>query len=446
MTFFLTKFTKKLLLAVLCVAVTLGLNAQTSKDSVHIDLNKAIEIGLSESPSIHIADRDIQIKQQYKKEQNVYLVPDVSLTGSYQYTVLKQSMAMSMGGQDMTIKVGKDHNYSMGASLSLPLIVPSLWSSLKLSQMDIELAMESARSSKIELVSQIKQAYYTYLVAQQAYEVLLQSYANTEASNELVVKQYEQGLVSSFEKLRSNVALQNRRPEVTAAAKAAILANMRLKIILGLDINEPIIFDGQLSDYEDEVAKAVVPSLNELNFDENSSLKQMDLGIAQLQQSKKIIKGSACPSLALSGSLMYNGMGDTGGSFNNFPYSVIGLGLSVPIVSWAGTSYKLKQTNLSIDNMQEQRVDVERNLRLGAQSYLNDMQQAMEDFISDKETMKQAEEAYTIAQKQYEIGMNTWLDMNSSELVLTSTRLTYCQTLFNYLTAKAALDALMGKQ
>lgn len=442
----LKKLTKNSLIAAVILFSTSISFAQTGKDSVHIDLSKAIEIGLSESPSIHIAGRDIQIKQQYKKEQIVSLFPDVSLSGSYQYTILKQSMAMSMGGQDMNIKVGKDHNYSVGASLSLPLIVPSLWSSLKLSQMDIELAMESARSSKIELVSQIKQAYYTYLVAKQAYEVLLQSYANTEASNELVIKQFEQGLVSSFEKLRSNVALQNRRPEVTSAAKAANLANMRLKIIMGLDINEPIIFDGQLSDYEDEVANAVVPSLNELSFDENSSLKQMDLGIAQLQQSKKIIKGSACPSLALSGSLMYNGMGDTGGSFNNFPYSVIGLGLSVPIVSWAGTSYKLKQTNLSIDNMQEQRVDVERNLRLGAQSYLNDMQQAMEDFVSDMETMRQAEEAYSIAQKQYEIGMNTWLDMNSSELVLTSTRLTYCQTLFNYLTAKAALDALTGKE
>lgn len=445
-TLFLTKSSKKLLLTVLCAVATFGLSAQTGKDSVHINLSKAIEIGLSESPSIHIADRDIQIKQQYKKEQIVSLFPDVSLSGSYQYTVLKQSMAMSMGGQDMTIKVGKDHNYSVGASLSLPLIVPSLWSSLKLSQMDIELAMESARSSKIELVSQIKQAYYTYLVAQQAYDVLQQSYANTEAANELVTKQYDQGLVSSFEKLRSNVALQNRRPEVSAAEKAAELANMRLKIILGLDINEPIIFDGQLSDYEDEVANAVVPTLNEISLNENSSLKQMDLGIAQLEQSKKIIKGSACPSLALSGSLMYSGMGDTGGSFNNFPYSVIGLGLSVPIVSWAGTSYKLKQANLNIDNMQEQRLDVERNLRLGAQSYLNDMQHAKENFISDMETMRQAEEAYSIAQKQYEIGMNTWLDMNSSELVLTSTRLTYCQTLFNYLTAKAALDALIGIQ
>lgn len=446
MTFFLTKSTKKILLTVLCVAITFGLSAQTSKDSVHINLSKAIEIGLSESPSIHIADRDIQIKQQYKKEQIVSLFPDVSLNGSYQYTILKQSMAMSMGGQDMTIKVGKDHNYSVGASLSLPLIVPSLWSSLKLSQMDIELAMENARSSKLELVNQIKQAYFTYLVAQQAYEVLQQSYANTKASNELVIKQYDQGLVSSYEKLRSSVALQNRRPEVNAAAKASALAYMRLKIILGLDINEPVIFDGHLDDYENEALNATVPLLNEVNLDENTSLKQLDLAIAQLQQSKKIIKGSACPSLAMTGSLMYSGMGDTGGSFNNFPYSVIGLGLSVPIVSWAGTSYKLKQANLNIENMQDQRVDIERNLRLGAQSYLNDMEQAIETLASDKETMLQAEEAYNIAQKQYEVGMNTWLDLNTAELLVTSTRLTYCQSLFNYLSAKASLDALTGKQ
>ncbi len=442
----LKKLTKSSLIAAVILFSTLISFAQNQKDSVHIDLKKAIEIGLSESPSMRIADRDIQIKQQYKKEQIVSLFPDVSLSGSYQYTILKQSMAMSMGGQDMNIKVGKDHNYSMGASLSLPLIVPSLWSSLKLSQMDIELAMESARSSKLELVNQIKQAYYTYLVAKQGYEVLQQSYVNSQASNELVNKQYQQGLVSSFEKLRSDVALQNIRPDVTAAAKAANLAYMRLKIILGIDINEAVIFDGHLDDYETEVLNANIPTLSNINLSENSSLKQLDLGIQQLQQSKKIIKGSSCPSLAMTGSLMYNGMGDTGGTFNNFPYSVLGFGLSVPIVSWTATSYKLKQTDLSIENMQDQRVDIERNLLLGAQSYINDMQQAIENLASDKETMLQAEEAYNIAKRQYEVGMNTWLDLSSAELMVTSTRLTYCQSLYSYLSAKASLDALTGKQ
>lgn len=418
--------------------------AQQQKDSVHVNLSKAIEIALSESPTMRIANRDVNIKQEYKKEQIVSLFPNVSLTGSYQYTLLKQTMAMSMNGQDLTMKVGKDHNYSAGAQLTLPVIAPSLWSSLKLSQMDIELAMESARSSKIELVNQVKQAYFTYLLSQQAYEVLKQSYNNTKESNELVTKQYNQGLVSDFEKLRSDVALQNLRPDVTSAAKVMNLAYMRLKIVLGLDIFEPIIFDGELQDYEQEILNSSVPALSEINFDNNSTIKQMDMGIQELEQTKKVIKGSTCPALSFTGNIMYSGMGDSGAKFTNFSSSVIGLGLSVPIVSWAATSFKLKQTNLNIENMQDQRLDVERNLRLGAQSYLNDMQQAVEDLASDKETMMQAEKAYDIAHKQYEIGMNTWLDLSTAELALTSTRLTYCQSLFNYLSAKSSLDAILG--
>lgn len=446
MTTHLRKISRFSLIAGLLLLSTGLIIAQEQKDSVHINLQKAIEIGLSESPSIRIAGRDIQIKQEYKKEQIVSLFPNVSLSGSYQYTLLKQSMAMSMGGQDMNIKVGKDHNYSVGASLQLPVIAPALWTSLKLSQMDIELAMESARSSKLELVSQIKQAYYTYLVAKMGHQVLQKSYENTQANNDLVTKQYNQGLVSDFEKLRSDVALQNLRPDVTSAAKATTLAYMRLKIILGMDVNEPVIFDGELYDYEEEILNSFVPHLDQISLDNNSSLRQLDLGIEELQQSKKIIKSSACPNLAFTGSLMYNGMGDTGGEFNNFPYSVIGLGLSVPIVSWAATSYQLKQANLNIQNMEDQRLDVERNLRLGAQSYLNDMQQSLEDLASDKETMQQAEKAHEIAQKQYEVGLNTWIDLNAAELMLTTTRLTYCQSLFNFLTAKASLDALIGNE
>ena len=91
----LKKLTKSSLIAAVILFSTSITFAQNQKDSVHIDLKKAIEIGLSESPSMRIADRDIQIKQQYKKEQIVSLFPDVSLSGSYQYTILKQSMAMS---------------------------------------------------------------------------------------------------------------------------------------------------------------------------------------------------------------------------------------------------------------------------------------------------------------------------------------------------------------
>lgn len=417
-----------------------------AQDSVHIDLNKALEIALSESPSMRIADRNVQIKQVYKKEQIVSLFPDVSIASNYNRTLLKQTMSMDMGGQTMNIKVGRDNTYSVGANLSLPIVSFPLWSSLKLSSMDIDMALESARSSKIELVNQVKQAYYTYLLAKQSHEVLQASYDNLEASNQLVTQSFEQGLVSEFEKLRSDVALQNQRPAVSSAAKAVKLAAMRLKVVLGMDVNEPVIFDGQLSDYEQTVLNATMPSDQELQLAYNSALRQMDIGIEQLEQSKKVVRGASLPMLALAGAFQYSGMGDDAGTFTNYPYSYVALSLQIPIVGWAATHYKLKQSDLNIQNLKDQRLDLERNLRLGVQSYLNDMQQAIEDIASDSETMRQAQKAYDIAQKQYEVGMNTWLDLRTTELALTTTQLTYCQDIFNYLTAKANLDATLGNE
>ena len=312
--------------------------------------------------------------------------------------------------------------------------------------MDIDLALESARSSKLELVNQVKQAFYTYLLAKQSYDVLQASYENLEASNQLVTQSFEQGLVSEFEKLRSDVALQNQRPAVNSAAKAVKLADMRLKVVLGMDVYEPIVFDGQLSDYEQTVLNATMPSEQELQLTYNSALRQLEMGIEQVEQSKKIIRGASLPMLALAGAFQYSGMGDDGSKFTNYPYSYIALSLQVPIVGWAATHYKLKQSDLNIENMRDQRLDLERNLRLGIQSYLNDMQQAIDDIASDSETMRQAQKAYEIAQKQYEVGMNTWLDLRTTELALTTTQLSYCQDIFNYLTAKANLDATLGNE
>ncbi len=430
-------------LALFLCTLLFGCGPLFAQDSIHINLNKAIEIALSESPTMRIADRNVQIKQEYKKEQIVSLFPDVSLSSNYNRTLLKQTMSMDMGGQTMNIKVGRDNTYSVGANLSLPIVAPAIWSSLKLSAMDIDLAVESARSSKLELVNQVKQAYYTYLLAKESYDVLLQSYANLEASNQLVTNSYNQGLVSEFEKLRSDVTLQNQRPTINAAATGLRLANMRLKVVLGMDIAEPVVFDGKLSDYEQDVLNAGVPSTDEMSLAYNSALRQLDLGIEELEQSKKIVRGSALPMLA-AGAFQYSGMGDDGGTFTNYPYSYIALSLQVPIISWISTSHKLKQSNLNIENMRDQRLDAERNLRLGVQSYVDNMQQALDELEADQQTLHQAQKAYEIAQKQYEVGMNTWLDLMSAELALTNTQLSFCQSIFNYLTAKANLDATLG--
>ena len=357
-------------------------------------------------------------------------------------------MTMEMGGNPMTIEVGTSNNYSAGISLTLPLVAAPTWYNLKLSQLDVETAVESARSSRISLVNEVKKAYYGLLLAKDSYRVLQVNYANVEYTANNINDKYEQGLASDFDKLRADVQVKNQKPQLTSAENTVNLATMMLKVLIGVDVNEPIIFDGQLSDFENEMLNYQIAEAKNISLENNSDLRQLSLSQNSLDMSVKLLKASACPTLAFSGNAQYMTMANDFdfSNYNWFPYSVVGLSLNVPIMSWVGTSYKIKEAKLSIANLQEQKQYLENNLRVSVNNNLSNIRNAMADMTSNKETMMQAQRAYEIVQKQFEVGMATWLDLNSAELALTQSQLLYHQSIYNFLTAKTELEALMGQE
>lgn len=417
-----------------------------AQDSVHVNLEKAISIALDESPAIKIADRNIESKRYEKREAIVTLFPDVNVSGAYGYTLLKQSMAMEMGGKKNVIEIGTDVNMSGGISLSMPLISVALWNNVKLNRVSVEMAIESARSSKLELISQVKSYYYTLLYVRETCKVLKQNYNNAKLSYENVKNRYDVGSASEFEMLRAEVNMKNQKPALTAAESSIRLANMTLKVLIGVNVDEAIIFDGSLKDYEDEILGADIPELSELSLENNSAMKQLNLSAQQLQKSLDITKYSSLPSLYLNGNYTYLGMGN---GFNTndytwFPHSMVGLSLSVPIVSWITTNYKTKSVKLSIENIKDQQQELERNLKISLSNSIVNLQNAIEDLESNKETILQAQKAYDISSKRYEIGACTWLDLNASEIALMNSHLAYNQSIYNYLTAYADLEATLG--
>ena len=87
-----------------------------------------------------------------------------------------------------------------------------------------------------------------------------------------------------------------------------------------------------------------------------------------------------------------------------------------------------------------------RQLEMQQQSYLNSMAASAEQVSSNKEAIVQAQKGRDIAEKLYEVGRGTVLELNSAEVALTQAKLTYTQAIFDYLSAKADLDKLQGKE
>jgi outer membrane protein TolC len=452
-------------------------NFLNPSDSIRLDLNKAIEIALSENPTMRIADRDIEVKKNYKKEQIIPLFPSVSATAGYNHTLQKQKMVMDMSkmtsgitdvlmpiyealwehgivvrppesdGDGGPMEVGTSHNWSIGINFSLPLVAPATWFNLKLSQLDVELSLENARSSKISLVYEVKNSYYRYLLAQDAYRVLLSNYENLQLTFENISLKFAQGYASELEKMRAEVQVMNQFPGLKSAERNVELSMMLLKVMIGVDVNEPIVFEGTLKDFEEKIKETPLPNANFLNLSDNPDLNRLDIAEKQLHIGIKILKSSSSPMLALSGVWQYSSMSDNF-EFKNyswFPYSYIAVGLNVPIMSWAGTAYKIKTTKLNLLNLKDQKQYLEDNLKTSVYNSINQISNALEELESSKETVLLAEKVYDISRKQYEVGLTTWLDLNAAELALIASKLSYNQSIYNYLSAYANYEKTIGK-
>lgn len=413
----------------------------TSPTTLQLTLDRALEIALSESNTIKIADMTVEKSGYAQKGSYAALYPNVSVNGSYQRTLLKQVMVMDMGGQAMEIKVGRDNNISAAASASMPLVNAQLWESLKLSGMDVELAVEQARSSKIAMVKQVKQAFYAVLLAQKSLDVMTNVYENAQKNYEKTLQRFNVGKASEVERLRAQVTMMSAEPNVSSAENAVLLATWQLKAVMGINLDTDVEVVGDLNDY---TAEMLSPYALEEDLSKNSSLVQLGIQGRMLESTIRMQKKQYIPTLAASINYNYSAMGDE--ELRWFPSSTAAVSLSIPVFDGFQKRYNIKQSKINKNMLDLQREDAERNLRIGIRNYNDQMALCIKNYQAADATVEIAQKSYDISAKMYEVGKATLVELNDAQLALQQAQLTQAQAVYNFMVTKASLDELIGKE
>ena len=464
----------------LVLATVMNASAQTATtDSVlYLDMDKALTIALSESPTIKVADIEVQKKDYSKRETIAGLLPKIDASASYQRSIKKQRMYMSgkafdigamMGeylgpiygalgipfpgsgesGEESSssndgFEVGLDNTYSMGFSASLPIIAPQLWKSVEITSIDVQNAMEAARSSRLSLINEVQKAYYNVLLCQDSYNVLRSQYDNAKLNAETYASQYAQGTASEYDVLRSEVAVRNIEPTLLQTENAVKLSKLQLKVLMGLDVDINIVIDDKLENYEQDMY-SVTMNINR-SLENNTDLRQLDLQTKMLQKTATLQKFAYIPTLAAQFSYNWISMSD-GGMFDNFrfnPYSTLAVALNIPIFSGGSRYYKVKQAEATVAQMGFQRDNLVRALDMQVEAQLDAITKSVKQIDSNKLGVQQAEKAYKIMQKSFEIGSATFVTLNDAELALTRARLAYSQAIYDFLAGVSDVKKLLG--
>lgn len=422
------------------------LQAQSYQDTLRLTLDQALSIALSENPTIRIADQEITKQEYAKKGTYASLFPQIDFSGAYQRTVEKQTMYMD-GVEGMTggLKVGRDNLYSAGFTANMPLISAPLWQSLKISGYDVELSVEKARSSRVDMVDQVNSAFYTVLLAHDALNVYRQAYDNAVYNYNEIERKYQQGLLAEYDLIRANVNVKNAEPNMYDAENSIILARWQLKALLGLDLESNVECVGSLSDFENNLIGDYL-NIN-MSLDNNSMLRQLDIQQQQLQTTKKMQIAQYYPSLGLQFDYQWISMNNNFKfkDYNWDPYSVVSVSLTIPIFSGGKRYADVKKTQISIRQLQDQRLDTERMLNVAAKQYNDQMKTCIKQYQAASAGVEEAEKSYKITMKRYETGEGTMLEINDAQLSLTQSQLNLNQSIYNYLVAKSGLEKTLGQ-
>lgn len=455
--------------------------------AVVITLDQALQIALSENVSVKVADHEIQRNEYAKKGTYASLFPQINATGSYQRTIKKQVMYMDsdsdseggaaggmlgglmpyfqrieelsaaagMGPVEMDnttesssnggFSVGRWNTYNGGISASMPLVNAQLWKSIKISGEAVDLAVEKARSSRLDMVTQVKQAYYAVLFAKEAFDVYKSVYENAVENFSNTEKKYKVQKVSELEYTRAKVNVVNAIPNVYNAENSVILALWQLKAVMGVDLDRNIDVAGSLHDYSETMFRDIHDH-DSLSLDRNTTMRQLAIQAEQLANTVRLQKYAYIPTLAASFSYSMIAMTNDFkfSEYNWTPYSYVGVSLNIPIFSGGKRLNDVRQARVQQTELNLQRVDTERQLKIAIRQYLNTMETNMDTYNSSREAVCLAQKAYDITARSYDVGKSTLTDLNDSQLALTQSKLAVSQSIYNFVVAKSNLEKTIG--
>ena len=427
--------------------------ATQNTDTLVLSLQDALNIALSESPSIKVAEKEIQRVDYSKQSAWNNILP--SLTASGQYGKYLEPASMAMMGQVMNSPT--DFNVRASLQLSLPLFAPAVWNSIQMTTLDMKLAVEKAHASKLTLRNDVTKAYYNVLLAQDSHTTLKGGLALAEDVYFQAKKRFEIGLAAEYDVISAEVQMKNLQPNLLEIENGIEQAKMLLKILMGVEISQPLAIKGNLVDFEKDIN--ATNSLKEVSATENTEIKQLDIQQQQLKKALDLQRTQRMPTLAAFGTYGYEGTGNnaTEINFGGMPIKVdkseewysqglmVGLQVSVPLTGIFTNISKEKQIKVQMEQVAIQRDYLTDAIELQIRTALNNMDKAAKQAEAANKNRDLAQKGYNISVKRYETGMGTILELQNASLSLTQSQLVYGQAIASYLSSKADLEKLLGE-
>ncbi|MDD5687905.1 MAG: TolC family protein [Elusimicrobia bacterium] len=433
---------KRLIVFLLGLTMNYELSTISCLYSQSFDLNRCLEIALKENPQIKIAEQKLESAKAKKGEAFAGYLPNISGTVSYLDRKEVNTSALSaITSVSPTFRFAfANEVYDNKLTLSQPVFMwGKIYQSNRQASLNYKYTDEEYRRTRQEIIYKVKEGFYKYILSKQLVAISKEAFDVTEAHLKVVEKFYNEGRSSSYDVSRAKVSLANEKTNLIRVENGFDLARQSLINILNIkEIN--VEFTGGLEYVQLDLN---LDSLLNEAMNNRPEMKQVKL---QEDISESLVRLTAAgnkPNIIITA---YTEWQNTGWEMKNWYNSWTALAvLNLPLFDGFSNYYKTKQVITSLEQIKLTREALEEGIKYEARAAYLNYKQAKDSIEANNENVDAAKENLVTAQKRFQLGLMTDIEVRDAQLALTQAETNYIQALYDYNVAIASLERAVGK-
>ena len=426
--------------AAVLMLTAVELEAETGEKAPLLTVEESIQIALERNFDIQVAREEVQAALHRQKEATTAFLP--SLKGEYSYRYLSEVPYAVFDGRK--IDFADQEQYHFTGTIEQPLFTGfATLSSYQLAKLGLNLAEIQLARARLDLILQVREAYFGILSAEKIHEVAEQSVQQLEAQLKVAQDFYEVGMSPKIDVLEAEVRLAEAQQQLIRAANDLRLAKAGFNTILRRPIDQEVAVTDVLSD---KPYKRPYESCLEISLKKRPELAEAEKNVASAEKEITLAKSAYYPYVGLFGN--YNRAGDdpsvNGSEFEDKENWDVTAVATLTFFEWGKTRYATNQKRARLRQAKEILEQMKDAVRLDIKtSYLN-LQAAEKNISVAKKSVESAEENFRISQERYREQVATATEVLDAETRLTQARTNYTNALVEFNVAQARLIRAMG--
>jgi outer membrane protein len=417
------------------------------QDSAPLTLQESIEIALQKSPTLQAAQGAIK-EAKYRRLAAVSdFLPQAST--QYSYTRLDENPTMSIPipPTPTTVTIGSKDIYTWTSTVTQPVFTGgALINSYLLAKLGVDTAKVEFERAKLDLILQVKEAYYGVLTAEKGVEVAEQTVQQLESNLTVAQAFFDVGITAKNDLLQVEVSMAQARQYLIRARNGLEIARVVFNTLLRRDINEDVSLVETL-EYTPMMVDA--DRFIEEAFRERPEIKAAELGIKSAKKGVGLAASGLFPQASIVFS--YERQGDdysvSGSQYEPDEDSWYVMAVAQwNVWDWGKTVWGVGENKAKVFQAECAFEEIKDGVRLEITEASLRVMEAEQNIKVAETALGQAEENFRINEERYKGQVATSTDVIDALTLLTQARTNYYTALSDYNVARARLWKAMGKR